>query len=66
MTDIEDQIDLFVDQRPLTALTIAIIAGALIGRYVLSSHKEVSDEASIEHHAPVGGSWRDALYRRIT
>jgi ElaB/YqjD/DUF883 family membrane-anchored ribosome-binding protein len=31
------QVDGFVDERPLTALAIALVAGALIARYVFSS-----------------------------
>ena len=40
--ELGDQVDNFVDERPLTALAIAVLVGALFARYVFSSRPSES------------------------
>lgn len=41
--ELGDQVDNFVDERPLTALGLAALAGALFARYVFSSPARASE-----------------------
>lgn len=64
--ELGDQIDSFVDERPLTALAIAVLVGALLGRYVFSSHEI---ESPADHSSTTHGRASDlfeSLRHRIT
>lgn len=41
--ELGDQVDNFVDERPLTALGLAVLAGALFARYLFSSPARASE-----------------------
>lgn len=65
--ELGDQIDSFVDERPLTALAIAIVAGALFARYVFSSrHQDAEADHSASAHDCRASDFFENLRRRIT
>ena len=65
--ELGDQVDNFVDERPLTALALAVLAGALFARYVFSSRarESVGDHSPIAHDGRAS-DFLENLRRRIT
>ena len=65
--ELGDQIDSFVDERPLTALALAVLAGALFARYVFSSRasESAADHLAIAHDGRANDFFEN-LRRRIT
>lgn len=60
------QVDGFVEERPLTALAIALVAGALIARYVFSSRPYDSElEHSSTHRDHQAGAFLESLRNRM-
>lgn len=65
--ELGDQVDNFVDERPLTALALAVLAGALFARYVFSSSARESeaDHSTVAHDGRANDLF-ESLRRRIT
>lgn len=60
------QIDSFVEERPLTALAMALVAGALIARYVFSSRPSDDEIGNSSIHRDYGASaYLERLRHRI-
>ena len=60
-----DKVDSFVDERPLTALAIAAVVGALLARHFFSSRAEDASDKSELLHDERSGDFLDNLRRRI-
>lgn len=60
------QVDSFVEERPLTALAIALVAGALVARYVFSSRPSDDELGDPSIHRDHGASaYLERLRHRI-
>lgn len=63
--ELGDKVDSFVDERPLTAVAIAVLVGALFGRHFFSSRAEGATDHSEIAHDGRGSDFLENLRRRI-
>lgn len=64
--ELGNRVDRFVDERPLTALALAVLVGALFARYLFSSRPtDQTVDLSETAHGGRASDFLESLRRRI-